>query len=247
VLSPHLDDAALSLGATIAGAVAAGNRVTALTVFANDPADGGPASDWDRRCGFATAHEAAVGRRREDERACALLGATPVWMPFADREYTPRPSGDDVWEALWPHLLVADQVLLPGFPLENPDHAWLHELVSGRVSAIPGEAALYVEQHYATALLWGRSRRGDHAKPWRRSASDVVRFTLSGPGAVRAGSMPPGFGGTRPALAAVRAKHRAIGCYRSQLRRIGPLLRPRIALYEVGARGEAVAPLAASG
>ncbi len=83
ILSPHLDDAALSLGATIAYASEVGLAVTVLTVLAGDPDSEEPAGTWDTICGFATAGEAARVRRAEDANACEILGAEPMWLPFA--------------------------------------------------------------------------------------------------------------------------------------------------------------------
>src|SRR5207244_2118642 len=92
VISPHLDDAIFSLGAAIAQTVRSGGDVTVLTVFAGDPSSSAPAGNWDARAGFATVGEAAHARRREDERACAHVGAIPVWLPFGDEQY---PRGGD--------------------------------------------------------------------------------------------------------------------------------------------------------
>src|SRR6476620_7604766 len=85
VVSVHLDDAVFSVGAALARAARRGADVTVLTVLANDPADESPAREWDAQAGFATAAEAARARREEDSRACELVGATPVWLPFGDK------------------------------------------------------------------------------------------------------------------------------------------------------------------
>ena len=64
VVSPHLDDAALSLGAAIARARRIGAaRVVVLTVFAGNPESDLPAGGWDSRAGFATEGEASRARR----------------------------------------------------------------------------------------------------------------------------------------------------------------------------------------
>ena len=87
VVSPHLDDGVLSLGAAIAAWSRAGARVELLTVLGCDPASEAPAGGWDRRGGFATEGASARARREEDRRACAILGATPVWLPFGSVDY----------------------------------------------------------------------------------------------------------------------------------------------------------------
>ena len=120
VLSPHLDDGVYSLGAAIGKSVRAGAVVSLITVFAGDPNSRDPASPWDRRSGFQLAGEAAQARRAEDRRACALLGATPVWLPFDD--HSGRRVGDDeLWSSLQHAAGEAETILVPGFPLHHED------------------------------------------------------------------------------------------------------------------------------
>jgi LmbE family N-acetylglucosaminyl deacetylase len=146
VISPHADDAALSLGAAISRAARKGSRVTVLTVLAGDPRSTAPAGEWDRKCGFSTAGEAAATRRKEDAAACDRLGAHPVWLPFSDHQYE-RGGSDAEIRAAVIEAGGSSLVLLPGFPLEHPDHRWLHELLE---PAFPAERrGLYVEQPYA--------------------------------------------------------------------------------------------------
>lgn len=146
VLSPHLDDAVLSVGAAVAAAARAGDAVAVVTVLAGDPSSAAPAGEWDAACGFATAAEAARARRAEDREACRLLGAEAVWLPFPDGQYGRAPD-DEVWPALEAAIAGADTVLLPGFPLAQPDHRWLAELVVAR--GFRARVGLYVEQPYA--------------------------------------------------------------------------------------------------
>jgi LmbE family N-acetylglucosaminyl deacetylase len=147
VISPHLDDGILSLGAAIA---AAHGDVAIVTVLAGDPASELPAGEWDGRAGFATAGEATRARREEDRQACAVVGARPVWLPFSDHQY-PRGGGDDdVWAQLEQALGDAESVLVPGHPLLHEDHAWIAGLVRAR--GLPGRRiGRYVEQPYASA------------------------------------------------------------------------------------------------
>lgn len=75
-LSPHLDDAALSCGGRIFDQASAGRRVVILTHFTATPADevSDLARDLHRRWGL-DAESVMTARRREDEGACAVLGA----------------------------------------------------------------------------------------------------------------------------------------------------------------------------
>jgi LmbE family N-acetylglucosaminyl deacetylase len=146
VVSPHLDDAAFSLGAAISHAGRSGVQVTVLTVLAGNPESAAPAGDWDSRTGFGTAGETAAARRAEDADACARLGARPVWLPFSDDQYERGGTDDEIRTAVI-DAAGSSLVLLPGFPLEHPDHRWLHELLE---PAIPAERrGLYAEQPYA--------------------------------------------------------------------------------------------------
>jgi LmbE family N-acetylglucosaminyl deacetylase len=159
VVSPHIDDAALSLGAAISRAVRSGARVTILTVLAGDPGSTTPAGEWDRRAGFRTAGEAATARRAEDAAACAHLGAIAVWLPYADHQYE-RGGTDDEIRAAVVEAVGSSLLLLPGFPLGHPDHCWLHELLE---PAFPPERrGFYLEQPYA-ATSGANPPRG-----WRR-------------------------------------------------------------------------------
>ncbi|MDA8391968.1 MAG: PIG-L family deacetylase [Actinomycetota bacterium] len=92
-VSPHLDDAVLSAGATLAALVAAGRPVTVLTVFAGDP---GPALSpvaerHHARCGLGV--DAVERRRAEDRAALTRLGADPRHGALADAVYRRRADG----------------------------------------------------------------------------------------------------------------------------------------------------------
>lgn len=147
VVSPHLDDGVLSLGAAIAAWSSAGAIVDLLTVLGGDPDSAAPAGGWDRRGGFATEGEAARARREEDRGACAVLGATPVWLPFGSVDFERHGDEDDVRHAVAHAVEEADLVLVPGSPLSHPDHEWLvRTLAAGVLDA--GRVALYAEQPY---------------------------------------------------------------------------------------------------
>jgi len=261
VLSPHFDDAALSLGGTIARATRDRARVDVITVFANDPDSEAGAGPWDAACGFTTAAEAASVRREEDRHACEFLGAKPLWLPFADFEYEQAFDDNRLWNALAEVAQGADTVLTPGFPLVAPDHARLTCLLLGR--PLPGvRLALYVEQPYATWRLIGRGGRtgaegltprngiqnlfaiGLRTRAGRRLQTPTTPRCATGIGALEWLAVPIG-------LRDWIAKQRSIRAYLSQVKGFGPLLLPRIIVYESGWGGEAMAwarsPAARSG
>ena len=147
VVSPHLDDAVLSIGAALATASRAGAEITIVTVFAGDVNSVAVAGDWDEQAGFKTAGEAARARRKEDARACNILGVRPVWLPFSDEQYSRGGTDDEIFAALVETFDGAETVLIPGFPLVHQDHAWLARLIEQR--GLDGHVGTYyVEQPY---------------------------------------------------------------------------------------------------
>ena len=170
VVSPHLDDGVLSLGAAIASWARSGSRVELLTVFACDPESAAETRGWDARAGFRTEGEASRGRRREDVRACAILGATPVWLPFGSVDYERHGDEETIGGAVAMALASADAVLLPGFPLSHPDHDWLTRVLVGRVQV--RRLGLYAEQPYAN-----RAESKPEPPVWLEDAlATAVRF-----------------------------------------------------------------------
>ncbi len=198
VVSPHLDDGALSLGATMAFAARRGAQVTLLTVFACDPESHAESGGWDRRAGHRTEGESARARGEEDRRAGEILGVTPVWLPYGSADYDRHGDEADVRDAVLAALDGADTVLLPGFPLTHPDHAWLMEVLGP--DSLRSQVGLYAEQPY--------TRRQELAPRLQESLEHAF--------------------GESPSFVAMRvgardrvAKWRALRAYRSQLPLLG--------------------------
>jgi LmbE family N-acetylglucosaminyl deacetylase len=227
VVSAHLDDAVLSLGATVAGLVRGGVQVKVVTVFAGNPASNLPVGGWDGLAGFRTEGEASTARRHEDERACGIVGAVPVWLPFSEADYREGMDEAGIVEALTRELADADAVLAPGFPLMNPDHAVVARLVLGNPP--PGRLGLYAEQPYR---YWVRATQPKLTLPESIAVANAWTRRRA-----------------RPAL--LRTKRRAIRAYASQLRLLGLIGRrnlrlDRMLLHELVRGGEAIAWLPAA-
>lgn len=119
VVSPHLDDAVLSVGQVLGGWPGA----TVVTVCSHVPADQRPRrTEYDANSGFLNASQATYCRRREDRDAVAVLGAKPHHLGMYDDQY-----GGSPWESMVDPLaqVVAElnpQVVLAPLGLVHPDH-----------------------------------------------------------------------------------------------------------------------------
>ncbi|SDZ09182.1 N-acetylglucosaminyl deacetylase, LmbE family [Geodermatophilus africanus] len=224
MVSPHCDDAVLSLGATIAAHTRGGGSATVVTPLAGDPTSVAAPGPWDAAAGFATEGAAATTRQAEDVEACRLVGARTHHLFDVDEQYPRRLDDDQASAALAPFLEDADEVLLPGFPLRHADHAAVTTLA---LRALPPDrlVRLYVEEPYAL-----RERLADQpaVDPW---------------------TPPLRWGPVKGSRRGVVSKLRAVRRYRSQLvllsdpsphRRLG--VRPAVLLLELlrttASRGE---------
>jgi len=126
VLSPHLDDAALSCGGSIHRSVRGGGRVLVATLFAGDPlhvARSGFAREVESR--WALGEQVMERRRAEDERAMAILGVEARHSPLVDALYR---TGDD-GEPLYPSLAE--------LRAEERDPAALEEQLEESIRTLP--------------------------------------------------------------------------------------------------------------
>jgi LmbE family N-acetylglucosaminyl deacetylase len=127
IVSPHLDDAVLGCGRFMA----VNPGMTVVTVFAgNPPSYPDPMRLWDVQSGFQPGDDVMEARRKEDEAALAVLGATPVHLDFVEHTYNPgdRPVAPEVLaDAMAPALASLDPTLvIAPFGLANPDHDVTH-------------------------------------------------------------------------------------------------------------------------
>jgi LmbE family N-acetylglucosaminyl deacetylase len=194
VVSPHLDDGVLSLGASMSAWARGGARVELLTVLAGDPASESPPGGWDARGGFATEGAASRSRRLEDARACALLGAVPVRLDFGYQDYERHGDEAEVRSAVVEAVADADAALLPGSPLTHPDHEWVVRTL-GDAPLRARRLGFYLEQPY------GLRSGAEASPPWLEVALGArLAFTDSKTG-----------------VRDLIAKARAVRAYASQL------------------------------
>ena len=171
VVSPHLDDAVLSVGAAIWQATRAGHTVRVLTVLAGDEASDVLVGPWHRQSGFRTAGEAARARAAEDDAACRIVGARAQRLPYLDQDFERELDEDEVLRAVTDAVGDSDNVLLPGFPLANEDHRWLARLCE-RLE-VPARIGYYAEQPYT---VWERTSPAvaEPERGWEHLASSAA-------------------------------------------------------------------------
>jgi len=170
-ISPHLDDAAFSVGGLLAAHARAGDRVTIVTCFTgNVPAPTGFALACQLDKGLGPEVDYMALRRAEDRAACAAIGATAIHLPLLEaphRGYASAPAlfaarrDDDVMltpltaalaEQIAP--LAPDQLLGPLAIGNHVDH-WL---VRDALGALGQPVLLWEDWPY---LLRERDRRPD--------------------------------------------------------------------------------------
>jgi LmbE family N-acetylglucosaminyl deacetylase len=181
VVSPHCDDAVLSLGSTLTAHVRQGGRAVVVTAMAGDPHSDAPAGPWDAAAGFSREGEATVARRSEDRAACRRIGAEHLHIDEVDAQYPRRRSPDALWRELRPALDGCDDLLLPGFPLRNSDHLEVTRTVLTHLDPRT-KVRLYLEEPYALrergstgpADVWGGSASwGPLPTQWRDAVTKL--------------------------------------------------------------------------
>jgi LmbE family N-acetylglucosaminyl deacetylase len=196
-VSPHLDDAAFSVGGTLAALAAIGHQITVVTCFTAsvpDPEGFALACQLDK--GLPADVDYLALRRAEDAAAMAVLGARAVHLGLPEaphRGYTSAAElftgvhdGDDAWRSLTAALerYDADLWLAPQALGGHVDHLQ----VLGAVARLN------------RPVLW-----------WRDSP-----YTLRDPAAVPGAALPGGLAEVRlPQDLDRRAE--ACACYPSQL------------------------------
>ena len=160
VVSPHLDDAALSFGASIAELSAKGSNVLVYTVFAGIPnAPFSPAAEI-FHAEWALEDDPISRRRTEDRAAIATLGATPIHGDHLDAIY--RRIDDGSW------LIEGSKII----SVQQTDEA---DLVDSITETICSLIATHAPEILATC-----SAVGDHVDHQRARDATVRASMRSG-------------------------------------------------------------------
>ncbi|MFD5897366.1 PIG-L deacetylase family protein [Streptomyces sp. NPDC060366] len=157
ILSPHFDDAALSVAGLVAQLP---GPVTVVTVYGGEPASHHPVSWWDSACGFSTAREAYRARRAEDARACELLGVESVVLDHPDGPYGDGTELTGI-DACLAELPAETRLLIP-IATNQPDH----EKVRDRALAVAAQLGRAVPSVYADLPYTG------HLDEWGSAGAD---------------------------------------------------------------------------
>ena len=227
ILSPHPDDAVLSLWGTLAGP----GDVRVINLFTGSPNGRPEPGWWDRMTGADDAASRGRERLAEDEQALGLLGRVPVNLGFLDRQYRAddQPIGtllEEVMDALPGDALV----MAPAALTSHRDHLQAREValeLRGRGMRV----TLYADLPHATLYGWPASVTGSGA-PAHLDAEVYWETKLAGTGA------SPGEADVRElAEAELESKLEAVRCYRTQVTaldaRYSILSRPDVLRYEV--------------
>lgn len=234
VLSPHLDDAALSLGGTIARWTAARERILVVTVAAGSPPPGASLSSFaaslHRAWGIGSADVVAL-RRREDEAAMAILGADAERLERLDAVYRlpQRYDGDaallgepaledrlglDLASDLAPILAASPQaeILAPLAVGGHVDHRVVHR-VATELARQGREVCFYEDFPYAARPSAVEDRRAAIGSTLEPVTLDIAATLDRKVAAVLAyaSQIDALFGGIEPARAAILAYAQAIG------------------------------------
>lgn len=146
IISPHLDDAVLSLGQYMAS-----RPTRVVTVFAGSPGNRVALSDYDKACGFPSSALAVAHRRMEDQRACRRLSASHVHLDYLDGQYDLPTSDGLIADALCAWVGREEWHTFVPLGLGHPDH---RQVARCARAACPegGELLLYEELPYR--VLW---------------------------------------------------------------------------------------------
>jgi LmbE family N-acetylglucosaminyl deacetylase len=156
VISPHLDDGALSCSLLLAAHP--GSCFT--TIFAGGPLRTYPLTPWDKAARYFPEGANIVGvRRGEDISAAAMVSASTVHLPYWDRQYRNDqygyrgPTDDELTAAIAEDLLTLagehqrHSWVIP-LGLRHPDHRIAAQAALIFAARQPGDIYVYEELPY---------------------------------------------------------------------------------------------------
>lgn len=120
LISPHFDDAVLSAGQFMAERP----DCVVVTVFGGFPENPDTVhTPYDEKCGFKDALDAVSERRRENERATAILNAHKIDLDFPDGQYGVDVNAIEIAEVLQRIVDSGDyEAIYAPIGIGHPDH-----------------------------------------------------------------------------------------------------------------------------
>jgi LmbE family N-acetylglucosaminyl deacetylase len=206
-ISPHLDDAALSVGATLADLAAEGADIQVVTLFAGAPTEplSAVARNFHTNCGLPEDAYAVALRIDEDRAAMNELGVRAAHYGFLDAVYRKAPDGswlcghdramfDDLplgRDALLDELsrevnrilaaVVPDLVLTCSAVGDHIDHRLTKAAVLGAVCGTQVQTLLWEDLPYAIdrplATMTPPLPRTSPPEAWQRKWSAIACYT----------------------------------------------------------------------
>ncbi len=197
-VSPHLDDAAFSVGGVLARLVNSGHDVTVVTCFTAtvpDPSGFALACQTDK--GLPVDVDYMALRRDEDRAAMAVLGAHVLHLPLPEAPHRGYASAADLFAGIHPDDAVTEQL------------ARRLARLAADVWLAPQGLGHHVDHLHVVRAM---ARLGRPTGWWRDAP-----YVLREPDAQPSPALPAGLKPVRlPGDAARRAD--ACACYRTQLR-----------------------------
>jgi LmbE family N-acetylglucosaminyl deacetylase len=149
VVSPHLDDAALSAWLALTSAPS----VRVISCFAGVP-EPSVQGLWDKRTGLSSAAAIAT-RRAEDVHALGLSGSEAVHLDLLDQQYRGGRDAplEELTVLLREHLAGASEVWLPAGLGGHPDHVAARD-AGLSATTVDQRIRIYADLPYAGQPAW---------------------------------------------------------------------------------------------
>ena len=222
ILSPHMDDAALSCFHLLVG----DEDVRVVNVFAGVPRGEREPGWWDALTGATCPAERLAERVAEDRDALGALGLEPRYLAFVDAQYRRRaPAVGRVLAAIAGHS--EGVVYAPAGLSGHPDHLLVRDAALA-LRAGGAEVRLYADLPHAAVFGWPGWVTGAAETRYLRTERMWTTW-LAG-----AGLRLERMGAHTHALNGVlEAKHRVVAAYRTQATALEQIMTPDTLRYEV--------------
>jgi LmbE family N-acetylglucosaminyl deacetylase len=229
ILSPHPDDAVLSLWHVLA----APEPVRVINVFGGSPVDHRGDAWWDRLTGAEDSVARVRQRHAEDRAALAMTAREPENLGFLDGQYR---DGEPALERIVDAIAAAAPADAPLLAAAGLDGHRDHRLVRAAALALQATGrpvVLYADVPHATRFGWPKWVTGDAADP-HLDPEVFWSSHLEGTG-VDLAALSPAVQELDPSE--LERKRAAVREYRTQVPALewefGMLSRPEVLRYEV--------------